>query len=149
MAHDTPPRIPARRLAVLTCMDARIDPLTLLGLELGDAHVIRNAGGLATPDALRSLALSQHALDTRRIGVIHHTDCGVHGVTAERLESLIRADGDPPLPFELETYTDAHASLRATLARLREAPVLHPETQVRAWVFDVATRDLHAFEEAG
>jgi carbonic anhydrase len=113
---------PRRRIAVLTCMDARIDPLAVLGLELGDAHVIRNAGGLVTDDAIRSLGVSQRALGTTEIVVVMHEDCGMEGA-----------------PEELGGFDDLETELRNGLARLRDSDALVTRDRIRGLVFDPHT----------
>ena len=110
---------PRRKLAVLTCMDARIEPLSLLGLELGDAHVIRNAGGLVTDDAIRSLIASQTALGTAEIVVLMHEDCGMEGG-----------------PKELGGFEDLETTLRSALERLRAAEELPARDSIRGCIFD-------------
>ena len=116
---------PRRKLAVLTCMDVRIEPLSLLGLELGDAHVIRNAGGLVTDDAIRSLSASQSMLDTEEIVLVMHEDCGMQGA-----------------PSELGGFTDLEATLGAALRRLRTSPELKARDRIRGCVFDPETGEL-------
>ncbi len=113
---------PRRGIAVLTCMDARIDPLAVLGLELGDAHVIRNAGGLVTDDAIRSLSASQKLLGTSEIVVLMHEDCGMDGG-----------------PKELGGFDDLEAELRNGLARLRESDALVTRDRIRGLVLDPHT----------
>ena len=113
---------PRRKLAVLTCMDARIEPLSLLGLELGDAHVIRNAGGLVTDDAVRSLSASQRLLGTEEVVVVMHEDCGL--------------DGGPP---ELGGFDDLEAALHHGMERLRTSPELNAHYHVRGFILDPET----------
>src|SRR4051795_10758084 len=103
-AQDEPrdlPRVPARRTAIVTCMDARIDALAALGMHLGDAHVIRNAGALVTDDAIRSLAISQRMLDTRAVVVMGHTDCGLEGLDEDAALAAIAAEAGAPPPWPL------------------------------------------------
>ena len=127
---------PKRRLAVLTCMDARLDLFGAFGLALGDAHLIRNAGGLATEDAVRSLVLSQQLLGTEDVMVVHHSRCGLEhpdeGVVRERLETALGR----PLPFALGAFADVATDVRATVATLRAHPLLRSR-EVRGFVFDV------------
>jgi len=113
---------PRRKLAVLTCMDARIEPLSLLGLEVGDAHIIRNAGGLVTDDAIRSLGASQSMLDTEEIVLVMHEDCGLDGG-----------------PSELGGFDDLEATLRDGMERLRASEELTARDNVRGFVFDPET----------
>ena len=141
------PMPPGRKVAVLVCMDARIDPAKALGLEEGDAHVIRNAGGLAA-EAIRSLAISQELLGTREIVVIHHTDCGMltftDDVIRERLaqtlgpEAGVLAAGMDFLPFP-----DVEDSVRNDLAALRSSPLIRPGTPITGFVYDVKTGRLN------
>ena len=133
------PLPPARRLAIVVCMDARIDPARALGLEEGDAHVIRNAGGRMV-EALRSLAISQQLLGTEEVMVIHHTDCGMLTFTDADLRAKLRdslgADADHIafLPF-----TDLEGSVRADLAAYRASPIVRHDIPVRGFIYDVGT----------
>ena len=133
------PSPPARRLAIVVCMDARIDPARALGLADGDAHVIRNAGGRMV-EALRSLAISQQLLDTQEVMVIHHTDCGMLTFTDAELRAILRerlgADADHIafLPFQ-----DLEESVRADLAAYRASPVVRQDIPVRGFIYDVRT----------
>jgi carbonic anhydrase len=138
---------PAKRLAVLACMDARLLPLRILGLEEGDAHVIRNAGGIATDDAIRSLAISQHLLDTEEVIVIQHTDCGMTRFSddefAERME---REAGQRP-PWRARAFDDLEASVRASVERIRETPFVPRTERVRGYVYEVETGQLREVED--
>jgi carbonic anhydrase len=127
--------VPRRRVAVLTCMDARIDPLRALGLELGDAHVIRNAGGLVTEDALRSLCASQRLLGTEEIVVMMHQDCGLQGADDEAFAQELAHAGARP-SWRLGAFADLEDTLRAGLARLRDSPELPAREHIRGLVFD-------------
>lgn len=131
---------PARRLAVLTCMDARLDPLRDLGLDVGDAHVIRNAGGRATDDALRSLLLSWHALGTREVLVVHHTRCGVKtdDASTTRAELEQRAGVDLA-DIELHTFADDEESIRTDVRTIAGAPFAPEGLVVRGALHDVDT----------
>lgn len=130
---------PAREIAVVTCMDARLDPAALLGLEEGDAHVIRNAGGIVTEDVLRSLSLSQCVLGTREVMVIQHTLCGLLASSDEILADAIeRAAGVRP-SFALESFEDLEAEVRGSVARLRESPLLPHRDAIRGFVYEVET----------
>jgi len=127
---------PQRRLAVLTCMDSRLDLFGALGLDLGEAHLIRNAGGLATEDAVRSLLLSQRLLGTRAVMVIHHTRCGLESFVEEDLAAELEATLGQRPPFRLGAYRDVDADVRATVAALAASPFVD-NTEVRGFVFDV------------
>ena len=129
---------PRRRLAVLTCMDARIDPQQMLGFERGDAHVIRNAGGLVTDDAVRSLSASQRLLGTEEVLVVMHEDCGLHGGDDEEFARRLDADGASP-GWSLGSFEDLDAALLAGLERLRAAPELPARDRIRGFIFDPET----------
>jgi carbonic anhydrase len=135
------PTEPALNLAVVSCMDSRIDLFGLLGLHLGEAHVIRNAGGLVTDDVLRSLTLSQALLGTRQIMVIQHTGCGLHGDEEVLRGRVAEATGDEP-PFALGAFADIEESVRAQLRKLRSAPNLLGGDTARGFIYDVETGGL-------
>jgi carbonic anhydrase len=127
---------PARKTAVLVCMDARIDPARALGLEEGDAHVIRNAGGRAS-DALRSLIISQQLLGTREVMVVHHTDCGMLTFSDAQLHKKLKDElGQDPAGLDFLPFSDVDASVREDVASLRESPYLL-KVPVRGFVYDV------------
>jgi carbonic anhydrase len=136
---------PRTLLAVLTCMDARIDPLSLLGLELGDAHIIRNAGGLVTQDAIRSLSASQRLLGTRRIALVMHSGCGLHGASDDQFNSLLVSDGVAP-DWRLGSFRDVTEALRLGVARLRASRELPYRDDIQAFVFDTDSGVLQAPE---
>ncbi|MGA2433075.1 MAG: carbonic anhydrase [Acidimicrobiales bacterium] len=132
---------PQLRLAVLTCMDSRLDLFGALGLDLGQVHLIRNAGGIATDDAVRSLLLSQRLLGTRSVMVIHHTRCGLEAFEEESLQlDLEREYGVRP-PFRLGAYKDVDADVRDTVGKLRSSVFLL-DTEIRGFVFSVDDGDL-------
>ena len=132
------PAPPARHVAVLTCMDARIDPLAALDLRPGEAHVIRNAGGIVSEDVLASLAVSQHALGTREVLVLHHSRCGMEGLdSANFLDGIERATGARP-PEDVHGFADVEDDVRAAVRTVRECPYL-VSTEVRGAVYDVET----------
>jgi carbonic anhydrase len=138
---------PARRVAILTCMDARLDPAKFLGLEEGDAHVIRNAGGRATADALRSLIISQQLLGTREIVVIHHTDCGMLTFTDDQLRRQLRERfGVPADDWAFLPFTDLAQSVRDDIAVIRRSPFILPETTITGFIYDVRTGRLSQVE---
>jgi carbonic anhydrase len=129
---------PALKLAIVSCMDSRIDLFGLLGLHLGEAHVIRNAGGLITEDALRSLMLSQSLLGTRQIMVIQHTGCGLHGDEDELRGKVAEATGAEP-PWPLGAFPDIEESVRRQLEKLRSTPHLLGAGDARGFVYEVET----------
>jgi len=133
------PRSPSRGIAVVACMDARVDVYRLLGLALGDAHVIRNAGGVVTEDVVRSLLVSQRLLGTREIALVHHTDCGMQGVREEDVTAQVQAETARPLPFSLEAFDDLVTSVRESIARLRANPFLPHTDRIRGFIYDVET----------
>src|SRR2546430_14356670 len=118
----TLPLPPAKRVAVVACMDARLNPYGLLGLSEGDAHVIRNAGGVVSDDVVRSLAISQRLLGTREIILIHHTDCGMLTFKDDDLKAQIEADTGIRPPFALEAFPDAEKDVGQSLARIAASP---------------------------
>ena len=128
---------PSKRLAILCCMDSRIDVFGALGLDLGQAHIVRNAGGLATDDAIRSLTLSHWALGTEQVLVIQHTRCGLEGLDEAGLSSQIRAAGGEP-PDRFGAFDDVRASVSATVSALRSTSAL-AGMKVRGCVYDVDT----------
>ena len=133
---------PSRRVAIVACMDARLPPLDALGLALGDAHVIRNAGGIVTDDVIRSLAISQRKLGTTEIVLIHHTDCGMTTITDEAFVAELEADAGEPPPFAIGAFADVEGSVRESIRRLRESPFLPSRDQIRGYVYDVVSGEL-------
>jgi carbonic anhydrase len=120
-------------------MDARINPVKLLELEDGDAHVIRNAGGVVTDDVIRSLALSQHMLGTEEIVLIQHTDCGLQKASDEEITNLLAEHAGEPPPFKPQAFTDVEHNLRETLRALKQSPFLLKKDRIRGYVFEVET----------
>ena len=133
------PLPPARRVAVVAYMDARLDPQALLGLSLGDAHVIRNAGGAVTEDVVRSLAISQRLLGTREIVLVHHTDCGMLTFTDDEFRSAVEADTGIRPPWAAEAFADLEADVRQSVARVVASPFIPHRDAVRGFVYDVTT----------
>jgi carbonic anhydrase len=134
------PASPARRLAVITCMDARLHPETFLGLDLGDAHVIRNAGGRVSDDALRSLIISSHVLGTDEYLVIHHTDCGLLGMANEDLRRKLETEsGVDASHIDFLPFSDLEQSVRDDVTRIKNSPLLPAGITVRGFVYDVQT----------
>lgn len=135
---------PARKLAVVTCMDSRLDVFAALGLGNGEAHVLRNAGGVITDDVIRSLAISQRRLGTREVMLIHHTDCGMQKVTDDGFRAeLQEATGTAPA-FAIESFVDIDADVRQSVLRVRRAHFIPHRDSVRGFVYDV---DGHALRE--
>jgi len=133
------PLPPSRHIAVLACMDARLDVYRVLGLHEGEAHVIRNAGGVVTDDEIRSLAISQRLLGTTEIVLIHHTDCGMLTFTDEDLLGAIEQDTGVRPTWACETFTDLEADVRQSIKRIADSPFIPDKSSVRGFVFDVAT----------
>jgi carbonic anhydrase len=129
---------PQRRVAVLACMDTRLDLFTMLGLRPGDAHIIRNAGGLPTEDAIRSLSVSQRLLGTEEVVVLMHDGCGLHGASEDDYKQALLADGVLPA-WRLGAFVDVEDTLRHSLARLRSALELPARDAIRGFVFDPET----------
>lgn len=139
--HAELPTAPKLHLAVLTCMDSRLDLFGALGLSLGEAHLIRNAGGIATDDAIRSLLLSQRLLGTREVMVIHHTRCGLESFDEETLQDELETELGLRAPFRLGAYRDVDADVRATVSALRASPFV-TAAEIRGFVFGVDDGDL-------
>ena len=130
---------PVKKVAIVTCMDARIDVHALLGLGLGDAHVIRNAGGVVTDDVLRSLLLSQRLLGTEEVLVIQHTSCGLHGLAEDEVRAeLVRDTGTEP-EFPLLGFEDLEDSVRTSIGKLASDPLLPHGSSTRGFVYDVGS----------
>jgi carbonic anhydrase len=136
------PLPPAAKVAVLACMDARLDPARVLGLEEGDAHVIRNAGGVASEDAIRSLVISQRLLGTEEIILIHHTDCGMLTFNDGAVKDSIEADTGIRPSFALEAFPDLDADVLQTVARIKASPFIPNKNHIRGFVYEVETGKL-------
>lgn len=137
---------PARRLAIVTCMDSRLDVFAALGLGHGEAHVLRNAGGVITEDVIRSLAVSQRRLGTREVMLIHHTDCGMQKLSDDGFRAeLQEATGIAPA-FAIESFVDVDADVRQSLLRVRQTPFLPHRDRVRGFVYDVDSHRLREIE---
>jgi carbonic anhydrase len=130
---------PSRHVAVVACMDSRLPVMAVLGLEPGHAHVIRNAGGVVTDDVIRSLCLSQRALGTREIVLVHHTDCGLAKVTADAFNAELEGELGVRPPWALESFADPYADTRQSIQRLRLSPFIAHKDHIRGFVYDVAT----------
>jgi carbonic anhydrase len=137
------PMPPGRGVAVIACMDARLNVYAILGLAEGEAHVIRNAGGVVTDDEIRSLAISQRLLGTREIILIHHTDCGMLTFTDDDFKASIQADTGIKPPWAAEAFGDLDADVRQSIARIKASPFVPHTAAVRGFVFDVATGKLN------
>ena len=138
---------PARRVAVISCMDARIDPARLLGLEEGDAHVIRNAGGVPSDDAIRSLSISQHLLGTEEVIVLQHTNCGLLTFTDEEfVDHLERETGREP-DWPVHTFEDLDENVRDSVRRIRTSPFVPRKDSVRGFVYEVESGRLREVPE--
>ena len=133
---------PARQIAIVACMDARLNPYGLLGLAEGDAHVIRNAGGAITADQLRSLAISQRLLGTKEIVLIHHTDCGMLTFTDDEFKASIQAEVGIKPAWSAEAFTDVDEDVRQSVRRILADPFIPRKESVRGFVYDVATGQL-------
>ena len=136
------PLPPGRKIAVLACMDARLNPYGLLGLQEGDAHVIRNAGGVVTDDEIRSLAISQRLLGTEEIILIHHTDCGMLTFSDDDVKAQIADDTGIRPHFSLEAFDDLDDDIRQSIARIQHSPFLPRKDRVRGFVYEVETGKL-------
>jgi carbonic anhydrase len=130
---------PARKVAVVACMDARLDPARALGLEEGDAHVIRNAGGVVTDDVIRSLAISQHLLGTEEVVLIQHTDCGMQKASDEEIAGLLAQHAGQPPPFKPLAFSDLERNLRDSVEALKNSPFLLKTDRVRGFIYDIET----------
>jgi carbonic anhydrase len=137
---------PARQLAIVTCMDSRLDVFAALGLRDGEAHVLRNAGGVITDDVIRSLAVSQRKLGTREVMLIHHTDCGMGKISDDGFRAeLQEATGVAPA-FAIESFADVDADVRQSILRVRRSPFVPHREAVRGFVYDVDTHRLREVE---
>jgi len=133
------PLPPARRVAIVACMDARLDPGALLGLHEGDAHVIRNAGGVVTDDEIRSLAISQRLLGTEEIMLIHHTDCGMLTFTDDDLRRQIQEETGVKPEWAAESFDDLDEDVRQSIARIEASPFIPRKDKIRGFVYEVET----------
>ena len=137
------PMPPSKHVAVVACMDARLDVYRILGLNEGEAHVIRNAGGVVTDDVIRSLAISQRLLGTREIVLIHHSDCGMLTFTDDAFKESIQAETGIKPAWAVEAFSDLDADVRQSIARIKTSPFIPHTDAVRGFVFDVATGKLN------
>lgn len=140
------PLPPSKQIAVVACMDARLDLHKILGLQEGDAHVIRNAGGVVSDDAIRSLVISQRLLGTREVILVHHTDCGMVTFTDDQVKRQIEEEVGIRPPFALEAFPDLERDVLQSIARIKASPFI-PHKDVRGFIYDVRTgrlREVHA-----
>jgi carbonic anhydrase len=136
------PLPPSKRVAIIACMDARLNPYKLLGLEEGDAHIIRNAGGVVTDDEIRSLAISQRLLGTEEVMLIHHTDCGMLTFTDDEFHDACEEDTGVRPTWAVETFADVDENVRESIRRIVESPFIPRKDGVRGFVYDVETGGL-------
>jgi carbonic anhydrase len=136
------PHEPRLRIAIVVCMDTRLSPYGILGLVEGDAHVIRNAGGLVTEDVERSLAASQHLLGTRSVMIVQHTRCGLMSITDDEFAERLRQEAGSEPRWRLQAFADLEESVRAAMQRVRSSPFLPHREDVRGFAFDVETGEL-------
>jgi len=140
---------PQRRLAIVTCMDSRLDVFQALGLDHGEAHILRNAGGVITDDVIRSLSVSQRKLGTREIMLIHHTDCGMMKITDDGFRAELQdATGTAP-SFAIESFTDLEADVRQSVLRVRRSSFLLHTDAVRGFVYHVDSHELREVDVDG
>jgi carbonic anhydrase len=133
------PMPPEKQIAVVTCMDARLSPYVMLGLQEGDAHVIRNAGGVITDDEIRSLVISQRLLGTHEIMLIQHTDCGMLTFSDDELKQQIHEEVGMKPHFAMESFSDLDENLRQSIARIKSSPFIPNKESVRGFVYEVET----------
>jgi carbonic anhydrase len=143
------PMPPAKHVAIVACMDARLNPYGLLGLSEGEAHVIRNAGGVVSEDVIRSLAISQRLLGTREVILIHHSDCGMLTFKDDDVKAQIEADTGIRPTFALEAFPDAHKDVAQSMARIAASPFIPHKDQVRGFLYDVKTGRLDEVKARG
>jgi carbonic anhydrase len=144
-ASGRPPggaRSPRRHLLIVSCMDSRIDMFDLFGLAVGDAHILRNAGGVVTDDMIRSIAISQRKLGTREIVLVHHTDCGMQTITEDGFKRELEAETGVRPEWAVESFSDPAADVRQSMERLRRSPFLLASDQLRGFVYDVDSGEL-------
>jgi carbonic anhydrase len=139
---------PQRRLAIVTCMDSRLDVFAALGLGNGEAHVLRNAGGVITDDVIRSLAISQRRLGTREVMLIHHDDCGMQKITDDGFRMELQETTGVSPAFAIESFADVEGDVRQSIRRVRSSPFLPHRDVVRGFVYDVDTHRLREVEVA-
>ena len=139
---EMPAHVPQRRVALVTCMDSRIDNFAIFGLGSGEAHIIRNAGGLVTDDVLRSLVISQRVLQTREVVLVHHTECGLLNADEQAMRAHIRTETGAEPPYAFGAFSNLDDAVRRALERVREHPFLPHRDCVRGFVYDVRSGGL-------
>ena len=137
--HDVAPK---RQLAIVTCMDSRLDVFQALGLDIGEAHILRNAGGVITDDVIRSLSVSQRRLGTEEIMLIHHTDCGMMKITDDGFRAELQDDTGVAPAFAIESFSDLEADVAQSILRVRRSNFLLHNDRVRGFVYDVDNHEL-------
>ncbi|HEY6730245.1 MAG TPA: carbonic anhydrase [Solirubrobacterales bacterium] len=137
---------PQRQLAIVACMDSRLDVFSALGLSVGEAHVLRNAGGIITDDVIRSLAISQRKLGTREVMLIHHTDCGMQKITDDGFRAELQETTGVAPSFAIESFTDVEGDVQQSIRRVRSSPFLLYRDVVRGFVYDVDSHRLREVE---
>lgn len=140
---------PSLQVAILTCMDSRIRVFEIFGLKQGEAHVLRNAGGVVTDDMIRSLALSQRKLGTREVLLVHHTNCGLEMVTEDDFKDELEAETGLRPTWAVEAFKQVEQSVRGSMARLRRSPFIPHTDKIRGFVYDVHTGELREVDAAG
>jgi carbonic anhydrase len=140
---------PSRQLAIVTCMDSRLDVFAALGLSDGEAHVLRNAGGVITDDVIRSLAISQRRLGTREVMLIHHTDCGMQKVTDDGFRAELQRETGVAPAFAIESFVNVNEDVRQSIRRVRRSDFIPHRDRVRGFVYDVDTHRLREVEVDG
>jgi carbonic anhydrase len=146
-SQGTLPTPPAKKIAVVACMDARLETGALLGLEEGEAHVIRNAGGVVTEDVIRSLTISQRLLGTREIMLIHHTDCGMLTFSDAELKEAIQKETGIRPPFAMDTFSNLEEDVRQSIARIEASPFVVRKDAIRGFVYEVETGRLREVKQ--
>ena len=136
------PLRPSKHLAVVACMDSRLDVFAMLGLDLGEAHIIRNAGGVITDDMIRSLTISQRMLGTREIVLLHHTNCGLNTFSEDEFDELLLRETGARAHWKAESFRDVDQSVRESIRRITQSPFVQHTDNVRGFVFDVESGEL-------
>ena len=142
------PRRPALPVAIVACLDARMNLYSIFGLEDGQANLIRNAGGIVTDDTIRSLVISQRLLGTREIVVLHHTDCGMTAIDDDGFAAELEADSGVRPPWSAGSFSDPYSHVRESIAKLKSSPFIPEKGSVRGFVYDVATGKVTEVEDA-